>query len=272
MHRHRGNNTFKFKEETKYEQSDNRVKEITRDKPFKYGTRSDHEDYDSEQEQYNKSGNLQKSNANKQPVQKFVSPTQENKHSKVKPDTSPNFSLRNKAKLISEDEESDGNNWIGGDKNFKSARGDKHWRFDSPSSSLQIGSASTHTSQKFHNNLQKKKTTVNNYIEKNEFKTFLHNAKRQVLSERNETLETTRKSKSPFRIVDKLLDDAQRRLLIKQENEQKGQDPALAIVYNSWNRTLRNNKSNNKVSKSVHSQSVTRNQKDSQVRLIRDDL
>lgn len=266
MHQPRENNTYKFKEETKTQQKEIRPKEFTRDKPFKYETNSDHDDYDSEQDVQENNKKLHQANVDKDKTYKTLQSAQDNKPSKRKPDASPNFSLRNKAKLISEDEESDGNNWIGGDKNFKSARGDKHFKFDSPSSSLQIGSASTHTSQKFQYNLSKKKTTGEKYLDKNEFKSFLQNEKRQVLSERNETLETTRKSKSPFRIVDKLLDDAQRRLLIKQENEQKGNDTALALAYSSWNRTLRNNKKN-KHPRSLHSQSVSRNQRDSQVLL-----
>ena len=170
----------------------------------------------------------------------------------------------------SEEEESDGNNWIGGTKDFKSTKGEKlKEKFESPSSSIQIGSASTHTSPKFQYNtkLIKKKTTVEKYIEKNEFKSFLQNAKRQVLSERNEEFETTRKSKSPFRIVDKLLDDAQRRLQIKEKNEVKGQGNAFASTFSGWNKTLRNNRHKHNLG-STHSQSAVRSRKDSQVGFI----
>mmetsp|Transcript_2379 Transcript_2379/g.2244 ORF Transcript_2379/g.2244 Transcript_2379/m.2244 type:complete len:111 (-) Transcript_2379:415-747(-) len=53
-------------------------------------------------------------------------------------------------------------------------------------------------------------------------------------------LKEENKWKSPLRIVDRLLEDANERLKNKKKLEKFGRDPSVAKTVNEWNGTLRN--------------------------------
>ena len=83
MLQHQENNTYKFNEETKAPQILSKPKEFTRDRPFKYSTNSECDDYDSEQDEheFQQNKNL-KVDTNKEDSLKIHKSVQEDKNSK----------------------------------------------------------------------------------------------------------------------------------------------------------------------------------------------
>lgn len=77
------------------------------------------------------------------------------------------------------------------------------------------------------------------YVTHNEFKKFIQSAKREVSSERDHSGLISRNIKSPIRIVNKLVEDANRRQKNKEEIEHLGRGPSFALTFGKWNSTLR---------------------------------
>lgn len=210
--------------------------------PFHYGPNSDEDDFDSEQEEFSYQSHQSDNNTKATPGKSHLSAKQ-TLTNKIQPVTSHQNSAHH-----SEQERSEENDWIGGGdekKVPKSVNGQKERRVpDSPSSSQQIESMSTRTSPhlQYHPKLLKKQQTkVDKYVNQQDFKNFIQNSKRQIISEKN-SLDNGRKQwKSPLRIVDKLVDDAQKRLKNKKQNEPLGRDTPFASLFNKWTSTLRNN-------------------------------
>lgn len=221
-----------IKEETK------KNKNKKQEGPFFYGPNSEEDDYDSELEEHSFRSKQSNRDSKTTPTKTHKSANQDLKET-----------IEQKNHKNSEHHSEVGANddgWIGGNKEKKvpqSVRGNGGRRInDSVSSSQQVDSLSTHTSPQFqaHPKLVKQKNQKSKYMDHKEFKGFIEKAKQQVISEKSNKSKDRKKWISPLRIVDKLVDDAQRRLKNKNKNEPIGQDTPFANVYSKWTGTLRN--------------------------------
>lgn len=195
-------------------------KEEVNKKPFKYGHHSESEEENSEEEvkvgearsrmDYYSKNSLQTEDQKKKELTKFNS--QQN--------SSLGFKVENPSEADSHEV------WIeGGNHVPKSDNGKKLKRISDSQSSLQYGSLSTHTSPGFlrtPKELKRKKESNQQQMSKNEFQKFIQQAKKKVVSEKSPhkspNITKNRKQwKSPLRIVDKLVDDAHRRIKMKEK-------------------------------------------------------
>lgn len=222
---------------------------VQNEKPFKYGgaSNSEDDDYNSEEEakSFQNSSNKKIYNSiakttNDTGTKHTSTDSKQNEKTKIVPQT---------ARISKADENSEQGSdrgWINEDIKTapKSVNGKKngYQRFDSQSSKYQE-SVSTKTSPKFQYNPKmfgRKVTTKDKNMNQKEFKNFIDKAKQKVVTQHKDVLKAKRKEwRSPYRIVDKLLADAERRIKIKNMNEPKGNDTPFAHVYSKWDKGLR---------------------------------
>mmetsp|Transcript_11824 Transcript_11824/g.13425 ORF Transcript_11824/g.13425 Transcript_11824/m.13425 type:complete len:768 (-) Transcript_11824:17-2320(-) len=112
---------------------------------------------------------------------------------------------------------------------------------DSQISSQQFGSVSTRTSPVVtaKPEVRKRKVDECKYVSKKDFKSFLENVKTQASTKPPKNGATRKRWASPLKIVDKLVEDANRRLQDKRSNVHKARDPSFAQTVSGWNNTLR---------------------------------
>lgn len=231
------------KEEVKEVKSQKGTK--VKDGPFEYdGPNSEVEDYDSEQEfsyHANKS-NLSNAGSQWNPTKevKSVIPYDEDH---ILPESS---SAKTVQKISSTETDHDG--WIGSS-DEKHAVKTVIGRANDSQTSHHLESLSTHTSPHLqshskllkHHKIQKVKKKHENYVSQKEFKNFITSTKRQIISEKSTSSkpQDRKRWKSPLKIVDKLVEDANQRLKNKRKCEHLGQDAPFASGFKQWNKTLR---------------------------------
>jgi hypothetical protein len=228
--------TFASKPAVKHEESKTGNLDIqsknSKEGPFEYGVCSGDEDYDSEQEGYD----VPRKHKNRSKTPTKGSNTHQKTSKMLKsPQKSPESSIMSE----------DSSDWITNPSHNAPKSVAPHQK-SSPSSSQHIDSMSTHTSPQFQSHpkllrKQKLKKQKKNFITHQQFKQFVSNVKANVVSEKPK--KQLRRAKSPLSIVDKLVDDAHRRLKVKQMNEPIGRDTPFADVYGKWNGTLRRDRS-----------------------------
>lgn len=223
-------------EEAKNQDSEKKVK----GGPFHYGPNSEEEDYDSEREEYSYHAYSKQSHKDSRatPTKTHNSERQNFKES-ITPELD-NSAHHSEAK----NPEQDG--WIGGGNSKKvpqSVNGNIGKRInDSPSSSQQFESMSTHTSPQFQAHpklLKQQKKPRTKYMGTKDFKGFIQHAKQQIISEKPAQSKDRKRWKSPLTIVGRLVDDAQQRIKNKKKNEPLGRDTPFAHVYQKWEKNLR---------------------------------
>ena len=228
------------------------ITEKKKDGPFQYDQNSEEDDYDSEQESLEYPPKPQQKNHDSS-----ATPSKTHYTNKKDGRRQDGIATGQNSSRHSNDED-----WIGGsgEKVPKSVRGIGHRGInDSSTSSQQLESMSTHTSPQFqaHPKLLKQKKLrkpgkskgfkktkqEEGHVSHNDFKQFLTDSKRQIISEKSSSKKKMKRCKSPLTIVDKLVDDAQRRLKNKQKYEHLGHGAAFAATYGQFNGTLTRDKS-----------------------------
>ena len=214
--------------------------EIKQNKLFEYGENSEDEDYNSEEETKSRTKNY---NSVAKTADTNTKPISINDYTEIsRPKSKKNDSLNIRVESHSEQESEAG--WIESVSQVpKSVRNLNNRQTNDSQSLKNFDSMSTHTSPhlKYTPKGNRNKGKHKN-INQKEFRSFIENAKLKATNQvKNKSTNKHKNSKSPLKIVDKLVMDAHRRIRTKKQSEKLAQDAPFASTYKQWGKGLRNN-------------------------------
>lgn len=165
----------------------------------------------------------------------------------VMPQDADHISPESSSKKATDKQNEKDEGWIGGKMekmDTQSVNDNVMAKMNESGSSNKFESMSTHTSPQFQAQKLIRKKEVrrkrkDEYVDKNQFGKFIKEAKKETS---NKLSSKGRPWRSPLKIVDRLVEDANKRLRNKEKMEPKGHGPAFSKTFKNWNSTLRNNR------------------------------